>query len=183
MIKTRKELKACLKYEKSKYKLPKFSCLLASLGYSEISIIWKYQKRLRKWEYHHNAGHKFRALIAKAKVSKLSKKTGFKIHPNNFDVGLQMFHIGSILVNGDVRVGKDCCIHINTALVATGGTEDGPHIGDNCRIGVGATIVGGIKLGNDVVVGAGAVVTKSFEEDHITLGGVPAKIISHKAIM
>ena len=183
MIRTKKELKVCLKYEKSRYNLPKFSCLLAALGYSEPSIIWKYQRRLRIWEYHFNAGHKIRALFAKARVSKLSKKTGFKMHPNNFDKGLLLLHTGSILVNGNVRVGKNCCIHINSALVATNGSEEGPQIGDNCRIGVGAILIGGIKLGNDVVVGAGAVVTKSFEEDHITLGGVPAKIISHKAIM
>lgn len=183
MIKTKSELKECLKYERSKYDLPRFSWLLSALGYSELSIIWKYQKNLRKWEYHFNCSHKFRAAFCKAKVSKLGKKCGFSIHPNNFDRGLLILHMGSILVNGQARVGKDCCIHINTALVATGGKTDAPQIGDNCRIGVGATLVGGITLKDDVVIGAGAVVTKSFDESHITLGGVPAKIISHKAIM
>ena len=55
--------------------------------------------------------------------------------------------------------------------------------GDNLVMGIGSTLVGKIVLGNQVVVGAGAVVTKSFEEDHITIAGIPAKIISHKAII
>lgn len=183
MIKTRKELKECLRYEKAIYKLPKCAGLLGLLGITDKAIIWRYQKRLRKWEYHFNSGHKLRALSYKIKTNRLGRKYGFKMQPNNFDVGLKIMHLGSILINGEARVGKDCSIHINTALVATGGTSDSPHIGDGCKIGVGVTIVGGITLGNEVIIGAGAVVTKSFEENHITLGGVPAKIISHKALI
>ena len=40
-------------------------------------------------------------------------------------------------------------------------------------------IVGDVHLGNDIAVGANAVITKSFLEDKITLGGVPAKKISN----
>ena len=49
-------------------------------------------------------------------------------------------------------------------------------IGDNCWIGTGATIVGGVVLGNNVVVAAGAVVTKSFP-DNVLLAGVPARVV------
>lgn len=49
-------------------------------------------------------------------------------------------------------------------------------IGDNCWIGANATIVGGVTLGNNVVVAAGAVVTRSFS-DNVLIGGVPAEII------
>ena len=56
--------------------------------------------------------------------------------------------------------------------------EDDPIvIGDNCWIATGATILPGVKLGNHVVVAAGAVVTKSFMEDDILLAGVPARIV------
>lgn len=50
-------------------------------------------------------------------------------------------------------------------------------IGDDCWLATGCIILPGVKLGNHVVVAAGAVVTKSFEEDNIVLGGAPAKII------
>lgn len=49
-------------------------------------------------------------------------------------------------------------------------------IGDNAWFGGGGTILPGVTLGDNVVVGAGAVVTKSFG-DNVVLGGNPAKII------
>jgi len=38
-------------------------------------------------------------------------------------------------------------------------------------------IFGPIKLGNNVIIGANAVVNKSFKEDNIVLAGIPAKIV------
>jgi acetyltransferase-like isoleucine patch superfamily enzyme len=56
--------------------------------------------------------------------------------------------------------------------------EEGPIvIGDDCWLGAGSTILPGVTLGNHVVVAAGAVVTKSFEEDDVILAGVPARIV------
>src|SRR5699024_1314431 len=43
-------------------------------------------------------------------------------------------------------------------------------IGDNCWIGGNATIIGGVTLGDNVVVAAGATVTKSFG-DNVVIGG------------
>ncbi|MGG9972109.1 acyltransferase [Ferruginibacter sp. SUN002] len=50
-------------------------------------------------------------------------------------------------------------------------------IGKYCWIGAGAKIMPGVVLGDWTVVGAGAVVTRSFEEGYCILGGVPAKKI------
>ncbi|WP_244178467.1 DapH/DapD/GlmU-related protein [Maribacter litoralis] len=50
-------------------------------------------------------------------------------------------------------------------------------IGKKCWIGMNSVILPGVKLGDNVIVGAGSVVTKSFEENNITIAGVPAKII------
>ena len=49
-------------------------------------------------------------------------------------------------------------------------------IGDNCWLGGHSTICPGVKLGNNVIVAAGSVVTKSFG-DNVIIGGNPAKII------
>ena len=49
-----------------------------------------------------------------------------------------------------------------------------PIIGDSLDLGIGAKIIGNVTLGNNVRVGANAVVTKSFVEDDIVLVGCPA---------
>ncbi|MFZ4455584.1 MAG: acyltransferase [Bacteroidales bacterium] len=50
------------------------------------------------------------------------------------------------------------------------------RIGENCWIGSNAVILPGVELGNNVIVGAGSVVTKSFDSN-LVIGGNPAKVI------
>ncbi|GHT69043.1 hypothetical protein AGMMS50239_35190 [Bacteroidia bacterium] len=50
------------------------------------------------------------------------------------------------------------------------------YIGKNCFIAVGATIMPGITIGDEVIVGAGSVVTKDVPSNTIVAGN-PAKII------
>jgi acetyltransferase-like isoleucine patch superfamily enzyme len=50
------------------------------------------------------------------------------------------------------------------------------EIGDHVWIGLGATILKGVKIGNGAVIAAGAVVNKDIPEKCL-VGGVPAKII------
>ena len=51
-------------------------------------------------------------------------------------------------------------------------------IGSNCFIGEGAMLMYGIELADNIIVAAGSVVTKSFTESNIIIGGNPAKKIS-----
>lgn len=50
-------------------------------------------------------------------------------------------------------------------------------IGNNCFVGAGSTIIYGVSLGDKTIVAAGSVVTKSFEEGNVVIGGNPAKVI------
>lgn len=53
------------------------------------------------------------------------------------------------------------------------------YIGENCWLGTNSCILPGVKLGNNVIVGAGSVVTKSFESN-VIIGGNPAKTLKKR---
>ncbi|WP_010283207.1 maltose acetyltransferase domain-containing protein [Bacillus timonensis] len=88
----------------------------------------------------------------------------------------------------EIRIGYNCFIapgvHIYTAThplhpeERVSGNELGKPvtIGDNVWIGGRAVINPGVKIGNNVVVASGAVVTKDVP-DNVVVGGNPAKII------
>jgi exopolysaccharide acyltransferase PssR len=58
------------------------------------------------------------------------------------------------------------------------GENTDTYIGDFCVIGIGAIIMGGVRIGDEVVVGAGAVVTKDVPANTMVAGN-PARIIRH----
>ena len=51
-------------------------------------------------------------------------------------------------------------------------------IGNNCFIGENATVLYGVTLADNIIVAAGSVVTKSFSESNVIIGGNPARVIS-----
>lgn len=59
--------------------------------------------------------------------------------------------------------------------------DDAPpiKIGRFCWIGMNAVILPGVELGDFTIVGAGAVVSKSFTDGFCVLGGTPAQIINY----
>ncbi len=147
--------------------------------------IWRFERLLRKIEYienvkKHNIINKIILLLCKYKYHRLSIKLGFSIPINAFEHGLSIAHYGTIVVNGNSKIGKNCRIQEGVNIGADKGNSNAPIIGDNVFIGTGAKIIGNIKIANGIAIGANAVVTKSFEEENITIAGVPAKKISEK---
>ena len=144
--------------------------------------IWKFEILLRKAEYFCNCMPgvlKKIGSLYKRRLYSLGKKCGgLSIPVNAFGPGLSIAHYGPIVVNNTARIGKNCRIHEGVTIGATGRNGQAAIIGDNCFLATGAKIIGDVQLGNDIAVGANAVVAKSFLENGITVGGVPAKKIS-----
>ena len=51
-----------------------------------------------------------------------------------------------------------------------------PRIGDNVYLAANSTVIGKVKIGNNVIVGAGAVVTKDVPDNSVVVGN-PARVI------
>ncbi len=60
-----------------------------------------------------------------------------------------------------------------------GGNFKSVTIGNDVWIGMNTLILPGVHIGNGVIIGAGAVVTKDIP-DYVVVGGVPAKIIKNR---
>lgn len=87
---------------------------------------------------------------------------------------------------GRIKIGDYTQIAANVGIVTS---NHNPHqnrlhldpkpvnIGKYCWIGFGAVILPGVTLGDFTVVGANSVVTKSFPNGYVILGGNPAKVI------
>ena len=178
MINNKKELKEWLRYERNRYYINhSFLSIFLHLAGSEKHIIWAFQRRLRLSEYYHNTHKPIRECISHLLLNHYRNKYGLRIGLNVCNKGLRIKHLGSILINGNARIGKDVTFHIHTAIVAKGNSDEVPIIGHRCVIGVGATIVGGIRLADGVMVGANALVCKDELHEDVTIVGNPARRI------
>lgn len=86
-------------------------------------------------------------------------------------------HFGGIVISGDAVFGDDCVIRngVTVGLRHTG-VRGAPIIGSRVDIGSGAKILGAIHIGDDVAIGANAVVLKDVPSGSIAVG-VPARIL------
>lgn len=180
MIKTYKDLCDVLKHEKPLYP----NSLQDYITLNQRVYNWRYIKLLRYSEYFHNnmRGNIFMKilyLLVKRKKNRLGAKIGIEIEANTFDKGLIIHHNGSIVVNGNSKIGVNCQLHGDNCIGNIGGNSGVacPVIGNNVDIGVGAKIIGNIYVANGIKIGANALVNKSFYEEGITIVGVPARKI------
>lgn len=90
--------------------------------------------------------------------------------------GFVIDHSGGIVVSGYASFGNNCRIR-NGVVVGLKHVEHpcAPRIGNNVDIGAGAKLLGDIEIGDNVMIGANAVVVRSVPSNHIAVG-VPAVI-------
>lgn len=90
--------------------------------------------------------------------------------------GLAIYHGVGLVVNAQVRLGSYVTLRQCTTIGHKEKNGGSPRIGSNVDIGSNSIIIGDIEIGNDCIIGAGSVVTRSFP-DKCVIAGNPAKII------
>lgn len=136
---------------------------------------------------------------------------GAHIHTERLIIGARTIISADVLLRGDIAFGCDCSVNPYACLsgkivcgdgvrIASGvnivgfnhgfensevpmyklpSTTKGIKIGDDVWLGANAVILDGAEIGNGVIVAAGAVVRGSIP-DFAIVGGVPAKVIKYR---
>ena len=87
--------------------------------------------------------------------------------------GAIFYHPYATVLNAESIGENFSCIQCTTLGYGKNGL---PVIGDNVSLGANVTIIGGVHIGNDVVIGAGSVVVNDIP-DGCVVAGNPARII------
>lgn len=145
---------------------------------NEVWYIYHYIRHLRYVEYYQDK-NKLKFLWHFFRYKRLGFKLRMTIYPNTIGPGFRIYHAGDFVhVGPNVKIGRNCTM---LPGVVFGNKTEAPDdktviVGDDCYFGLGVKILGTVKIGNNVTVGANAVVTKDIPDNAI-VGGVPAKII------
>jgi serine O-acetyltransferase len=113
-------------------------------------------------------------------VSQLSRSlTGIEIHPGA-KIGRRFFidHGMGVVIGETAEIGDDVLLYQGVTLGGTGKDTGKRHptLGNGVVVGTGAKVLGNIRLGDFVKVGAGSVVVRPVP-DHSTVVGVPGRIV------
>jgi serine O-acetyltransferase len=113
-------------------------------------------------------------------ISQLSRAlTGIEIHPGA-TIGRRCFidHGMGVVIGETAEIGDDVLMYQGVTLGGTGKDTGKRHptIGNGVVIGTGAKILGNIRIGDAVKVGAGSVVVRPVP-DHSTVVGVPGRVV------
>jgi len=124
---------------------------------------------------------KYNNILMKYIMYRKMVQYGIQIFPGT-DIGKGFYigHWGDIVINPKTKIGENCNISQGVTIgIANGGQKSGvPTIGNNVYIAPGAKIIGKITIGNNVAIGANAVVINDVP-DGLTVGGVPARVLSN----
>ncbi len=116
----------------------------------------------------------------------------FHSHDSHLNIGERTVVGDRFVFTDNIMIGKECLLSFGVVVVAhkhdlsncCNPVNSDVHcdpivIGDRCFIGCNAVILGGVSLGHDCNVGAGAIVTKSFPP-YSVIAGNPAKLMGER---
>lgn len=106
---------------------------------------------------------------------------GLDISPKTrIGAGLVLFHPQNIVINSDSILGDNVMLKHNVTIGNKVNTETGQHvspvIGNNVELSPGVVILGNVSIGDNAIIGAGAIVVKDIPVNSVAVGN-PAKVI------
>lgn len=155
-------------------KLSKSERIIRSLiQHYNSSRYWKYRSKVIN-----SGGFNYLRLLYIKKCDAFNKASlgthiGFGAHFGsipNFPHGLY-----GIIVTHNAIIGSDCTIYHNVTIGE--GSGGAPKIGNNVLIGAGAIIIGKIEIGNNVKIGAGCIVTMDIPDNATVVMEKPRIIV------
>ena len=106
--------------------------------------------------------------------------TGVEIHPAaRIGKGVFIDHGSGVVIGETSEIGDGCTIYQGVTLGGTSLSHGKRHptLGRNVTVGVNASVLGAIVLGDNAKVGGGSVVVKDVPAN-ATVVGVPARIVA-----
>lgn len=177
MIKSFKELKFYIRADEimNEQHFPK--------GYHKLikydrHIIHRFLRCMRILEYltyksNTNVWFKPFKVICEIQYSRLKAKTGFGIPINTIGYGVRLAHISTIIINGNTKIGRYCCLHNNIVI----GDAKPKKIGDYVYIASNVTIAKNIEIADGCSISANSFQNHSALKKNMLWGGVISKPI------
>lgn len=144
-----------------------------ALAYPGVHALWRH--RIAHWLWQRN----FR-LLARIYSNRNRRRTGVEIHPGA-QIGRRCFidHGMGVVVGETAIIGDDVLIYHGVTL---GGRtlakiKRHPTIGNGVVLGAGATVLGDIQVGDQALIGAGAIVTKNVAPGAVVMGPTERQIV------
>lgn len=183
MIKSKEDLAFYLR-EDAKANIKRESCswlrMQVNVWYGNDSYRFlQYMQALRRYEYALNCLSgpigKLRRIFAKVRYHRLGAKINVNILPNVVGYGFRVPHLlGGVIINCR-SVGNNCTA--NAGVIVGNNNKSGMAvIGNNVDLTVGCKVIGGVHIGDNVIVAPNSVVVKDVP-DNAVVSGVPAKIL------
>lgn len=164
-----------------KLRQPKLAIVLLFPGFQAVALY-----RLSRWLNTRSKRQQlwwWPLILLEALVTRLVEiMTGIYISPQaQVGAGLYFPHFGCIFIGEGAVIGCNCDIYQGVTIGYSGrpGHSGYPVLGDRVFVAAGAKVIGPLQVGNDVAIGANAVLTKAVPDQAVVLG-IPGKVHSHQ---
>jgi len=142
------------------------------LAYPGLHAIWMYRAAHWLWEH--------RLCLLGRLLSELARWiTGIEIHPGA-TIGRRLFidHGMGVVIGETTEIGDDVLLYQGVTLGGTGNEKGKRHptLGNHVVVGTGAKVLGNIRIGDNVKIGAGSVVVRPVP-DNSTVVGIPGRVV------